>query len=65
MVAPFRDLFALVVLNGSLDLPQHLFAQLAHRCPQGSDGRRRVEIKDGHEVLMVQDFLRGEAAAGQ
>ena len=65
MVAPFRDLFALVVFDGSLDLPQHLFAQLAHRCPQGSDGRRGVEVEDGHEVLMVQDFLRGEAAAGQ
>ena len=65
MVAPFRDLFALVVLNGSLDLPQHLFAQLTYCCPQGSDGRRGVEVEDGHEVLMVQDFLRGEAAAGQ
>ena len=64
MVAPFRDLFALVVFDGSLDLPQHLLAQLAHRRPQGSDGRRGVEVEDGHEVLMVQDFLRGKAAAG-
>ena len=64
MVAPFRELFALVVFDGSLDLPQHLFTQLTYCCPQGSDGRRRVEIKDGHEVLMVQNFLRGKAAAG-
>ena len=64
MVAPFRDLFALVVFDGSLDLPQHLLAQLAHRSSQGSDGRRGVEVEDGHEVLMVQNFLRGKAAAG-
>lgn len=64
MVAPFRDLFALVVFDGSLDLPQHLLAQLAHRRPQGSNGRRGVEVEDGHEVLMVQNFLRGKAAAG-
>ena len=64
MVAPFRDLFALVVFDGSLDLPQHLLAQLAYRSSQGSDGRRGVEVENGHEVLMVQNFLRDKAAAG-
>lgn len=64
MVAPFRDLFALVVFDGSLDLPQHLLAQLAHRCPEGSDGLGGIKVKNGHEVLMVQNFLRGKAAAG-
>ena len=48
--APFRQLLALIVLDGDFDLTQDLLTGLADGCAQGGDGLRRVEIKDVQEI---------------
>jgi len=61
---PFRAVLALVVFYRDLDLPQDLFADLAHRCAEGVYGIRGVEIEDAEEVLMLKEIFRLHAAAG-
>nr|WP_325235620.1 hypothetical protein [uncultured Oscillibacter sp.] len=62
--APFPALFALKCLDGDFDLPQKLFAALAHRHAQGRGGWDGAEIEDAHEILMAEIALRFQAAAG-
>ena len=59
-----HDFIPLITLYRHFNLPQHLFAGLADRHSQGSYGVPRVEVKYAHEVLMLEIFLRFQAAAG-
>ena len=42
MVAPFRELFALIILDGDADLPQHLLVHLADRRSQRPNRGRGI-----------------------
>ena len=64
MVSPFLGGFTLRVSDGDADLPQHLLVDLADCCSQRSDGGRGIEIKDRHEIFMVEIALRLQPAAG-
>lgn len=64
MFAPFLVGFALCISDGNADLPQHLLVDLADRCSQRPDGGRGVEIKDRHEIFVVEVVFRLQSAAG-
>ena len=64
MFAPFLVGFALCISDGDADLPQHLLVDLADRCSQRPDGGRGVEIKDRHEIFVVEVAFRLQSAAG-
>ena len=64
MLAPFLVGFALCISDGNADLPQHLLVDLADRCSQRPDGGRGVEIKDRHEIFVVEVVFRLQSAAG-
>ena len=64
MFAPFLVGFALCISDGNADLPQHLLVDLADRCSQRPDGGRGVEIKDCHEIFVVEVAFRLQSAAG-
>ena len=64
MVAPFRELFALIILDGDADLPQHLLVHLADRCAQRPNRGRGIEIENRHEVLMLEVLFRIQPTAG-
>ena len=64
MFAPFLVGFALCISDGNADLPQHLLVDLADRCSQRPDGGRGVEIKDRHEIFVVEVAFRLQSAAG-
>ena len=55
MFAPFLVGFALCISDSNADLPQHLLVDLADRCSQRSDGCRSIEIKDRHEIFVVEE----------
>ena len=55
MVAPFRELFALIILDGDADLPQHLLVHLTDRRSQCPNRGRGIKIENRHEVLKL-DF---------
>ena len=57
-------MFALIVLNGDANLPQHLLVDLADRRAQRSDGGGSVEVEDRHEVLMLEIAFRLQPTAG-
>ena len=65
VLTPFREFLPLIVLDGHFNLPQDLFADLAHRRAQSGDGGWRVEVEHRQEVFMNEGFLRVQAAAGQ
>ena len=64
MFAPFLVGFTLCISDGDADLPQHLLVNLADRCSQRPDGGRGVEIKDRHEIFVVEVAFRLQSAAG-
>ncbi len=64
MFAPFLVGFALCISDGNADLPQHLLVNLADRCSQRPDGGRGIEIKDCHEIFVVEVAFRLQSAAG-
>ena len=64
LFAPFLVGFALCISDGDADLPQHLLVDLADRCSQRPDGGRGVEIKDRHEIFVVEVAFRLQSAAG-
>ena len=64
MLAPFLVGFALCISDGNADLPQHLLVDLADRCSQRSDGCRSIEIKDRHEIFVVEVAFRLQSTAG-
>ena len=64
MVAPFRELFALIILDGDADLPQHLLVHLTDRRSQRPNRGRGIEIENRHEVLMLEILFRIQPAAG-
>ena len=64
MFAPFLVGFALCISDGDADLPQHLLVDLADRCSQRPDGGWGVEIKDCHEIFVVEVAFRLQSAAG-
>ena len=64
MLAPFRELFALIISDGNANLPQHLLIDLADRRSKRPDGGRGVEIKDRHEIFVVEVAFRLQSAAG-
>lgn len=64
MFAPFLVGFALCISDGNADLPQHLLVDLADRCSQRPDGGRGVEIKDRHEIFVVEVAFRLQSTAG-
>ena len=53
--------FALCISDGNADLPQHLLVDLADRCSQRPDGGRGVEIKDRHEIFVVEVQFKAAA----
>ena len=64
MFAPFLVGFALCISDSNADLPQHLLVDLADRCSQRSDGCRSIEIKDRHEIFVVEVAFRFQSTAG-
>ena len=64
MLAPFRELFALIISDGNANLPQHLLIDLADRRSQRTDGSRGVEVENRHKVLMGKIAFRLQSAAG-
>ena len=64
MIAPFRELFALIISDGNADLPQHLLIDLADRRSQRTDGSRGVEVENRHKVLVGKIAFRLQSAAG-
>lgn len=61
--APFRELLALIVLDGDADLPQNLLVDLADRCAQRPNRGRGIEIENRHEVLMLEILFRIQPTA--
>ena len=57
-------MFALIVLDGDADLPQHLLVHLADRRSQRPNRGQGIEIENRHEVLMLEILLRIQPAAG-
>ena len=57
-------MFALIVLDGDADLPQHLLVHLADRRSQRPNRGRGIEIENRHEVLMLEILFRIQSAAG-
>ena len=57
-------MFALIVLNGDADLPQHLLVHLADRRSQCPHRGRGVEIENRHKIFMAEILLRFQPAAG-
>ena len=64
MLAPFLVGFALCISDGNANLPQHLLVDLADRCSKRPDSCRGVEIKDCHEIFVVEVAFRLQSAAG-
>ena len=64
MVAPFRELFALIILDGDADLPQHLLVHLTDRRSQCPNRGRGIKIENRHEVLMLEILLRIQPTSG-
>ena len=64
MGSPFFDGLTLGISDGNADLPQHLLIDLADRRSQCADGRRGVEIKDRHEIFVVEVAFRLQSTAG-
>ena len=64
MFAPFLVGFALCISDSDADLPQHLLVDLADRCSQRPDGGRGIEIKDCHEIFVVEVAFRLQSTAG-
>ena len=63
MGSPFFDGLTLGISDGNADLPQHLLVDLADRCSQRPDGGRGVEIKDRHEIFVVEVAFWLQSAA--
>lgn len=57
-------MFALIVLDGDADLPQHLLVHLADRRSQRPNRGRGIEIENRHEVLMLEILVCIQSAAG-
>ena len=57
-------MLALVVFYRDFDLPQHLFADLAHRCTEGIYRVRGVEVEDAEEIFVLKEGFRLHPAAG-
>ena len=57
-------MFALIVLDGDADLPQHLLVHLADRRSQRPNRGRGIEIENRHEVLMLEILFRIQPTAG-
>ena len=64
MFAPFLVGFALCISDGDADLPQHLLVNLTDRCSQRPDSCRGIEIKDRHEIFVVEVAFRFQSTAG-
>ena len=57
-------MFALIVLDGDADLPQHLLVDLADCCSQRPNRGRGIEVKNRHKVLVLEVAFRLQTAAG-
>lgn len=57
-------MFALIVLDGDADLPQHLLVDLADRRSQRPNRGRGIEIENRHEILMLEILFRIQPTAG-
>ena len=64
MFAPFLVGFALCISDGNADLPQYLLVDLADRCSQRPDSCRGIEIKDRHEIFVVEVAFWFQSTAG-
>ena len=56
-------MFALIVLDGDADLPQHLLVHLTDRRSQRPNRGRGIEIENRHEVLMLEILFRIQPTA--
>ncbi|MDO5296195.1 MAG: hypothetical protein Q4F00_06070 [bacterium] len=61
---PFCAVLALIIFYRAFDLPQDLFADLAHRCSEGIYRVRGVEVEDAEEIFVLKEGFRLHAAAG-
>ena len=52
-IAPFRKIFALIVLDGDADLPQHLLVIWLTAAPNAPTVAGGVEVEDRHKVLVL------------
>lgn len=57
-------MFALILSDGDLDLPQHLLIDGADRRAKLCRRRRGIPVKNTQEILMLKVFVRLQAAAG-
>ena len=64
MIAPFRELFALIISDGDTDLPQHLLVDLADRRSQRPNGGRGIKVENRHEIFVAEILFRFQPAAG-
>ncbi|EDP20630.1 hypothetical protein [Faecalibacterium prausnitzii] len=64
LIAPFRELFALIISDGDADLPQYLLVNLADCRSQRPDGGRGIEIENRHEIFVAEILFRLQSATG-
>ena len=58
-------MFALILSDGDLNLPQHLLIDGADRRSQLRHRRRGVPVEYAEKILMLKGVLRLQSAAGQ
>ena len=63
MIAPFRELFALIISDGNFYLSEYLLADLADRCAQRRNRSRGVEVEHGHEIFRFHVGFRLQFAS--
>ena len=55
-MAPFRQLFTFIFLNGDFDIAEDFFADAADGTTQSINGLGCVEVEHRHEVLRAEDY---------
>ena len=64
-MAPFRQLFAFVFLDGDFDAAQDFFADLADSAAQSIHRLGCIEVKDRHEILCAKVGVLNQTAPGK
>ena len=59
--APFCEFFPLCISNHQADLTQYLLIDLTDSSSQSHNGSRGVEIKNRHEIFMLEMLFRPES----
>ena len=64
-MAPFRQLFTFIFLNGDFDIAEDFFADAADGTTQSINGLGCVEVEHRHEVLRAKVGIFGKTTPGQ